>query len=98
MHGDRGGIPRVAGARPAAVRAVAGAPRAVVALDRSDEPGSADDRGGPVDLARHTRRERDLDAALRGAVPLPPVAAAPAARPPDLRDVAADPAQRHRLL
>ena len=51
-----------------------------------------------VTLDRVGRAERDADAGLRGAVPVPAPAAAPAAAADDLRDVDADRAVDRRVL
>ena len=79
------------------IRGAAAEARAALAVDPRDEPGRADDRRRPVDH-RGQGLPRGRAAGLRRAVPLPPAPPASAARAADLRDLARDPAKRHRLL
>ena len=56
------------------------------------------DRRRPVGRARPARGQRRRAAGLRGALPVPPAAAAPAAPAGHLRHRAADPREHHRVL
>src|ERR687892_2897059 len=80
---------------------VRGAPaqaRPVVGVDPGPDPGRADDRGGPLNHAGQRGPDRVDDAGLRGAVPVSPAAAPPAAGTPRVRDLAGDPPDDRRLL
>src|SRR5581483_4124535 len=80
------------------LRRAAAQARAPLAVHPDDDDGRADDRRRPVDDARGSGLAELGAAGVRGTVPVPALAAAPAARAACLRHVDGGQSERGRLL